>query len=203
VTRSAVLLLVVFGLLVGCGDGGAAPRAQREEAASELEDVPLREEEVPESLETAEQATGPIASLREMLPPRMLLPNRPPLPGRLSDAFLGGYETVYTRARGGGPASAASSVVRFQDAGSAESFLAFFQEVQVGAGRDIGREDVPISDLGDRAFGWHLTEPQAESSTLVWRRNDLVLTVTMSGPIGTAGVDRTLALARQVNGRLA
>jgi hypothetical protein len=30
-----------------------------------------------------------------------------------------------------------------------------------------------------------------------------VLTVTMAGPIGTAGVDRTLALARQVDGRLA
>lgn len=201
--RSGAFLLIVAGLLSGCGDGEGTPQAQREETASELEDVPLREDEVPEGLEAEEQATGPVDSLREVLPPRLLLPNRPPLPARLSDAFRGGFETVYGRAGGGGPASAASSVVRFQDASTAGSFLAFFQEVQVSAGRDIGREDVPISDLGDRAFGWHLTEPQAESSTLVWQRGDLVLTVTMAGPIGTAGVDRTLALARQVDGRLA
>jgi hypothetical protein len=203
VTRSGVLLLIVCGLLAGCSDGEGTPQAQREEAASELEDVPLREDEVPESLETAEQATGPIDSLREVLPPRLLLPNRPPLPGRFSDAFRGGYETVYIRGGGGGPASAASTALRFQDGSTAGAFLAFFQDVQVSAGRDIGREDVPISDLGDRAFGWHLTEPQAESSTVVWQRGDLVLTVTMAGPIGTACVDRTLALARQVDGRLA
>jgi hypothetical protein len=197
------MVLLVMSLLAGCGDREGTPQAQREEVASELEDAPLREDEVPEGLETYQQATGPIASLREVLPPRLLLPSRPPLPGRLSDAFRGGYKTVYARARGRGPASAASTVVRFEDPGTAESFLVFFQEVQVGAGRDIGRQDVPISDLGDRAFGWHLTEPQAESSTVVWQRDALVVTVTMGGPIGTAGVDRTMALARHVNGRLA
>jgi hypothetical protein len=170
-----------------------------------LEGIPLQEEEVPEGLEPSEGGTGPIGSLREVLPPRSALPNRPPLPVQLSESFRGGFGTVYARGEegDGAPASASSSAIRFSDPGTASSFLAYLRQVQVGAGRGPARVDVPVSDLGDEGFGWHLEEPLGESSTIVWRTGDLVLTVSLGGPIETATPERALGLARTVDRRMA
>jgi hypothetical protein len=205
VKRIALLLLVPAVLAVpACGDGPSSPGERRQEAASVLEDVPLQEDEVPGRLEPTEEGTGPIGSLREVLPPRSALPNRPPLPAPLSESFRGGFETVYARGEEGqgGPASASSSAIRFSDPGTASSFVAYLREVQVGAGRGPARVDVPVGDLGDEAFGWHLEEPLGEASTIVWRTGDLVLTVSMGGPIETATPERALGLAQTMHRRL-
>jgi hypothetical protein len=204
VTRIVAGITAVIVVLSACGgDERATPTERREEAASALEDVPLREDEAPDGLEPSDRGTGPIESLREVLPPRSLFPNLPPIPVALSRAFEGGFEVVYLRAGGGGgPASAASSAIRFADEGAATGFMSYFREVQVGAGRGPERVEVPVSGLGDEAFGWHQEEPLAESSTVVWRSGSLVLTVTLSGSIGSGTADRALSLARRMDARL-
>jgi hypothetical protein len=198
----AMAALVV--LFSACGGGEqSTPTERREEAASAMEDVPLRDEEAPDGLEPSERGTGPIESLREVLPPRSLFPNLPPTPVALTRAFEGGFEVVYVRAGGQeGPASAASSAIRFVDEGTASQFVSYFQEVQVGAGRGPERAVASISGLGDQGFGWHQEEPLAESSTVVWRSGRLVLTVTLSGPIGSSTLDRAQSLARRMDGRI-
>jgi hypothetical protein len=203
--RRAVVLAVAAVLLSGCGGDREAGSDDRvEEAASELEDVPLREDEAPDALEPSEEGTGPIASLRGVLPPRSAFPNLPPIPGSIRRAFEGGYQVLYVRAEGGpGPASAASSVIRFGSSDRAGAFLAYLREVQVGAGRGPERVEVSVSDLGEEAFGWHLEEPFGESSTVVWTSGDLVLTVALGGRAGSAAPERAAALARTIDRRLA
>jgi len=204
VKRAATVLGLVLWVLPACGqDEGGSPGELREETASALEDVPLQEEEVPEGLEPNDAATGPIRSLREVLPPRSLLPNLPPLPAQLSEAFRGGFETAYRRGEDRGPASVASSAIRFSGPDPASGFVAYLREVQVGAGRGPERMEVPVSSLGEEAFGWHTAEPLGESSTVVWRTGDLVLTVSAGGSIGSAPPERTVALARTVQRRTA
>jgi hypothetical protein len=199
-----VLVLLALSVLPACGEGErTSPGERREEAASALEDVPLQEEEVPEGLEPNDGATGPIGSLREVLPPRSLLPNLPPLPGQLPEAFRGGFETGYRRGEDGGPASVASSAIRFSGPDPASGFVSYLREVQVGAGRGPARTEVPVASLGEEAFGWYTEEPLGESSTVVWRTGDLVLTVSAGGPIGSASPERAVALARTVQRRVA
>jgi hypothetical protein len=202
VTRLVLALAVV--IVAGACDGGEADRrATAEEIGSELEDAPLREDEAPDGLEPSERGTGPITSIREVLPPRTSLPNLPPIPPVIREGFDGGYQVVYLRAEGeSGPASAASSALRFGGEDSARAFLAYFREVQVGAGRGQEREEITVAGVGDGAFGWHLEEPLAESSTVAWRSGDLVLTVTVSGRIGSADPERAVTLARTVERRL-
>jgi hypothetical protein len=204
VTRIVAGMTAVIALFSACaGDERATPTERREEAASILEDVPLREDEAPDGLEPSDRGTGPIESLREVLPPRSLFPNLPPIPVALARAFDGGFEVVYVRAGGReGPASAASSAIRFADEGEASGFLSYFREVQVGAGRGPERTEFPVTGLGDEGFGWHQEEPLAESSTVVWRSGSLILTVTLSGPTGAATPERALSLARRMDARL-
>jgi hypothetical protein len=204
VARIVAGMTALIVLFSACGgDERATPTERREEAASALEDVPLQDEEAPDGLEPSDRGTGPIESLREVLPPRSLFPNLPPTPVALTRAFEGGFEVVYVRAEGeAGPASAASSAIRFADEGAASQFVSYFQEVQVGAGRGPERAVVSISGLGDEGFGWHQEEPLAESSTVVWRSGRLVLTVTLSGPISSATPERAQSLARRMDGRI-
>lgn len=199
----AVTTTVLALLLPACagGDGGTTEE-RREEAASALEDVPLREDEAPDGLERSDRGTGPIRSLREILPPRSAFPNLPPVPAAVTRGFRGGYQVVYSRSSGeGGPSSAASSAIRFSEEGAASAFVAYLRQVQVGAGRGPERMEVPAAGLGEEGFGWHLEEPLSESSTVVWRSGDLVLTVSLGGPIGSASPELALALARRMEGR--
>jgi hypothetical protein len=206
VRGAAASLLIVAGLaLAGCEqDASETPVERREEEASVLEGVPLREGEVPEGLEPSEEGTGPIGSLREVLPPRSALPNRAPIPGQIALAFRGGFETVYVRGgqEGGGAASAASSAIRFSTEDRAAGFLAYLRDVQVGSTRGPARTEVPVSGVGEEAFGWHTQEPLGESSTVVWRDDDLILTVSVGGSIGSATPERAAALARTVDRRV-
>jgi hypothetical protein len=206
VRRSALVAALSVSLAAtACGpDESGSPVERRREAASDLETVPLQEDEVPDGLERSDAGTGPVGSLREFVPPRSALPNRPPLPPVMVAAFRGGYEIVYRRGEGvtGGPASVSSAAIRFSGQDPASSFLDYFREVQVGAGRGPERTEVPVSELGDEAFGWHLEEPFAESSTVVWRSGDLVLTVSVGGATGTADPARAAGLARTVDRRV-
>jgi hypothetical protein len=205
VRLAAAAALILGVLLPGCDrDAPETPVERREEEASELEGVPLREGEVPEGLEPSGEGTGPIGSLREVLPPRSALPNRPPIPGQIVLAFRGGFETVYVRGGegGGGTASAASSAIRFSTEDRAAAFMAYLREVQVGSARGPARTEVPVSGVGEEAFGWHTQEPLGESSTMVWRTGDLVLTVSVGGSIGSATPERAAALARTVHRRV-
>ncbi|MGH2678388.1 MAG: hypothetical protein ACRDHB_08520 [Actinomycetota bacterium] len=202
-TRIVAGMTAVIALFSACGgDEQATPTERREEAASALEDAPLREDEAPDGLEPSDRGTGPIESVREILPPRQFS-NLTPIPVALARAFQGGFEVAYDRAGGEeGLASAASSAIRFADEGTASGFMSYFREVHVGAGRDPERAEFPVTWLGDEGFGWHQEEPLAESSTVVWRSGNLVRTVTLSGPIGAATPDRALALARRMEARL-
>jgi hypothetical protein len=205
--RGSVLIAAASALLLAaaCGsDEAASPTERREETGSDLEAVPLQDDEVPEGLGRSEAGTGPVGSLREFVPPRSAFPNRPPLPPVLAAAFRGGYEIVYLRAEGvtEGPASVSSAAIRFSGPEPASTFLDYFREVQVGAGRGPERAEVPVSDLGDEAFGWHLEEPFGESSTVVWRSGDLVLTVSLGGATGTSDPARAAGLAHIVDRRV-
>ena len=203
-TRIVAGMTAVIALFSACGGPEqATPTERREEAASALEDAPLREDEAPDGLEPTDGGTGPIESLREILPPRSQLPNLTPIPVALARAFEGGFEVAYDRAGGEeGPASAASTAIRFADGGAASGFMSYFREVQVGAGREPERAEFPVTGVGDEGFSWHQEEPLAESSTVTWRSGSLVLTVTLSGPTGAATPDRTLSLARRMDARL-
>jgi hypothetical protein len=204
VTRIVAGMAAVIVLFSACGgDEQATPTERREETASALEDAPLREEEAPNGLEPSDRGTGPIESVSEILPPRSQFSNITPIPVALAREFQGGFEVAYDRAGGEeGLASAASSAIRFADGGAASGFMSYFREVHVGAGREPERAEFPATGLGDEGFGWHQEEPLAESSTVVWRSGHLVLTVTLSGPTGTATPDRALSLARRMDARL-
>jgi hypothetical protein len=200
----AVTAAVALSLVAGpaCDEGTAPTVERREDTASDLADLPLREDEVPEGLAASEEGTGPVASILEVLPPRSALPNETPLPRPISRAFRGGYEVLYLREDGSAaPASAASSVIRFTGENAASGFLAYLREVEVGAGRGPERVEF-AAGVGDEAFGWYLEVPFGQSSTVVWRRDDLVLTLALGGRIGSAEPERALALARRVDVRL-
>ncbi|MGH2675298.1 MAG: hypothetical protein ACRDKA_12355 [Actinomycetota bacterium] len=160
--------------------------------------LPLRSGEVPGGLEPDPSGTGPIRSIRDVLPPPRRLPNVPPLPDGLRGAFVEGYR----RAFAGPEATASSTVVRLEDAQAAAEFLAYVRLLPVG-GNAATVEELPATGLGEEGYGWHLRVPESESSGFAWRAGDTVATLTFSGPVGRAGPEVSLPLAERVDGRLA
>jgi len=199
--RALALSLTVA--LAACGGpdepSGGGPGA-------DLADVPLRPAEAPGDLEPDEEAGGPIDSLREVLPPRSAAPQLPPLPMDVRQGFLGGFETLYRGSPEQGPTRAASSALRFADPETAARFLEYLREVQTGE-TTVGssRQDIELLEapnLGDEGYGWHRATPGGETSGCSWHRGDLVLTLTMAGPVGRAAAATALELARTVDSRL-
>jgi len=198
VNRRVRAAILVFALASACddGDGGPAP-ARDEQAGSGLASAPLRAPEIPDGLEPAPEGTGPIGSIREVLPPRRRFPNLPPLPEELREAFRDGYRRAFASPE----VNLSSTVVRLADSIAASAFLAYLRELPVG-GNAATAVEVPATGLGEEGYGWHLEVPGSESSGFTWRTGDLVATITMSGPIGEADPDAALPLAERVDGRL-
>jgi hypothetical protein len=205
--RAALAALL---LLSGC-DGGeeATEGGPPPERVAALAGVPLRPEEVPQGLRPEEDRSGPIRSLREVLPSREAVPNRPPVPGGLTGAFRDGYQAVYTADSGGlgsppqGITSAASTAVRFTYGSAAGRFLEYLREVQTGAGQTAEREELPAEGLGEAGFGWRHKVPFAESFGYVWRSGDVVISLTMDGAVGATDAEEVLALAARIDARTA
>jgi hypothetical protein len=198
--RALVLSLTVA--LAACG-GPDEPSGRG--AGSDLADVPLRAAEAPEGLERGD-AGGPIGSLREVLPPQSAVPQLPVLAKEIRQGFLGGYEAVYRGSPEEGPASAVSSALRFADPETAARFLEYLRELQTGE-TTVGssRQDIELLEapnLGDEGYSWHRVAPGGETSGCSWRRGDLVLTLTIAGPVGRAAAAPALELARTVDSRL-
>jgi hypothetical protein len=194
---SRALALALVALTVACDgpDGGSGPS---DDGGSALAPVVLRAGEVPEGLEPDPTGTGPIASIRDVLPPRRRFPNLPPLPDGLAEGFVEGYRRSFA-----GPDGAASStVVRMADPTVASALVAYLRLLPVG-GHAGTPEEVPATGLGEEGYGWRLLVPRRESSGYVWRSGDLVAAVTLSGPVGRAAPEASLSLAEQVDERLA
>jgi hypothetical protein len=120
--------------------------------------------------------------------------------------FLGGYEAVYRGSSDQGPTSASSSALRFAAPETADSFLDYLREAQAGE-VTVGssREDIQLLDtpnLGEEGYGWHRLAPGGETSGCSWRRGDLVLTLTLGGPVGRAPSAAAIELSRAVDSRL-
>jgi hypothetical protein len=194
------VVAVVLVLGPSCDSGGPSADGERDGGASALSSVPLRAAEAPRGLELDPAGTGPIDSLRQILPPRSHFPNLQPVPDRVRDAFRDGFERAFTDPKGEGAVT--SSAVRFADPVSAASFLSYLRGLPVG-GNAAAVEDVRAEGLGEEGYGWHLEVPESESSGYGWRAGDLVLTLSLAGPIGRAGQDAALALAARIDGRLA
>jgi hypothetical protein len=128
-----------------------------------------------------------------VIPPRRTDPGLPPVPQELIRSFESGYERLYSASR----RSAASSALRFDGAAAAEGFLELLRELHTA------RYGEPLqAAVGEQGYGWTHVVPGAESSGAVWRRGDLVLTVSLSGPAGDAEPGAALELARRVDERL-
>ncbi len=215
VARHAIALAVV---LVACG--GAEPRtpsvANRDHALARLL---LRPGDVPEGMEVDPRHIGPIEDLRELLPPRDLVPNVPPVPPEILRGFRDGFETGFAvpsqlRAvppppRPGELSFATSSVVRFDSDEAASAFYDFFASLQVGPTAIVPRERLPGDGLGDEAYGWHrgvevggLDATGRETFGYVWRSGALVLAVTLGAAPGAADAADALQLARALDGRV-
>jgi hypothetical protein len=113
--------------------------------------------------------------------------------------FEAGYQRVFV-AEDAGPQSAASSALRFSGTTPAESFLDFFRTIHEATSVDplLGADG-----LGEEAYGWTRQVPGSETTGFVWRRGDLVLTLTVSARVGDAAPERVLSVARSVDQRLA
>ncbi len=209
--RPAVLVGVLLpALLLPACDGEARSGDGNEagtDRGSALARVPLQPDEAPEGLRLDEGLSGPVGSLREVLPPKEAVPNRPPVPGSVTGAFRGGYQTVFTATSDEGEAppegltSAGSTAVRFAEGSAAGRFLEYLREVQTGAGQTAVREELPAPGLGEAGFGWRHEVPFAESFGYVWRSGDLVLTVTVGGATGATDAAEVLDLAERVDAR--
>ena len=201
--RRAVALSLLAGALVACGgpDGGGSSA----DGGSELADLALRPEEAPEGLELDEDASGERALLRDVLPPESSSPHLPPLAKPVRRAFEGGYDARYVGTGQAGPTSLASSALRFADADSATAFLDYLRQVHsLRSTREVGSvELVETPGLGEEGYGWHRRVPGAETSGCSWRRGELVLTLTLGGPLGRAGPEAAIELAGTVDARLA
>jgi hypothetical protein len=192
----AVALAVVL-LTVSCDGPDSGPGPDEDGSGSGLASVVLRQGEVPAGVEPG--PGGPIGSIREVLPPRQRLPNLPPLPDGLREGFVEGFRRSFAGPDGG---AASSTVVRMADAATASALVGYLRLLPVG-GQAANPEEVPATGLGEEGYGWHLLVPENESSGYVWRSGDLVASVTLSGPVGTAGAEACLPLAERVDGRLA
>lgn len=192
----ALVLLVA----AACGGPDGAGDGQGE---SELSGLVLTEEEAPDGLEL--RAEGAIASLREVLPPTMAAPQLPPVPTEVRRAFEDGWEAAYAGGSGSGPGSATSSVFRFSDEANAGRFLEYLREAQsvpLSPRAPGSFELVEAPTLGDEGYAWHRPAPGGETSGCSWRRGNLVLTLTLGGPVGAAPSAAVLELGRLIDSRL-
>jgi hypothetical protein len=194
VTRVLTLSLAVLAVACDGPDGGPSP--PEEGTGSSLAPIVLRAEEVPEGLEPAVE--GPIATIRDVLPPRRRDPNLPALPEGLRATLQDGYRRSFA----GEGVAASSTVVRMADPTAAAELVAYLRLLPVG-GHAATPEEVPATGLGEEGYGWHLLVPENESTGYVWRSGDLVASVTLSGSVGDAAPDTSLQLAERVDGRLA
>ena len=199
-TLGLVLSLALAISACGGSDGDGP-----QEAASELADLALRPDEAPGGLELDEETSGPRVFLRDVLPPESDSPHFPLVPKAVRRAFRGGYDARYVGTEQEGPTSLASSVLRFADAENAAAFLDYLREVQSARStRQVGAiELLEAPGLGEEGYAWHRVVPGAETSGCSWRRGDLVLTLTLTGPLGQAPPDSTTELAGTVDARLA
>jgi hypothetical protein len=191
-------VLVLF-LAVSCG-GDDHPAT--DDRAAGLADLALRGDEVPSGLELNDETSGTIDSLRDVLPPRSDAPGLPTLPKPVRRGFLGAYDAVYRGDQDGGPAEVTSSVIRFTEEALATAFLTYLRAVQSEAITVGSPEIVETPGLGEEGYGWHRRVPDAETSGTSWRRDDLVFTLTLSGALGEAPVQRAVELARRMDSRL-
>ncbi len=207
--RQALAATCAVVALAAAACDGADP-APAVEQAEVLQELPLREDEAPEGLAPA-QASGPLDSFRDVLPPSRVVPFLPPPPKEVSRGFEAGYQTVYLSKDDAAEAltSATSTAVRFSGQEVASRFLAFLRQAQEATVRTEGRKRLPEAgalveapSLGDGGYGWHRTLPGGETSGYVWRRGDLVMTLSLSGSIGSAPAAAALELARTIDGRL-
>jgi hypothetical protein len=192
-------LAAALVLLVSCGGSDRAPSEQEAES---LADLTLLPDEAPPGLEPDEEATGPIGSLRDVLPPRSDAPQLPPLAKAVRRAFLGGYDAVYAGTEEEGAASLTSTVLRFSESEHASAFLTYLRDVQSEAVTVGSSELLEAPGLGEEGYRWHGQAPGGETSGCVWRRGELVLTLTLGGPLGRAPADRAFELARGLDARL-
>lgn len=192
-------LAVALLLPVSCGGPDPAPSQQEAES---LADLTLLPDEAPAPLEPDEEATGPIGSLRQVLPPRSDAPQLPALAKAVRRAFLGGYDAVYAGTEEEGPASLTSTVLRFSESAHASAFLAYLRDVKSEAVTVGSSELLEAPGLGEEGYGWHGQAPGGETSGCVWRRGELVLTLTLGGPLGRAPAERAFELARGLDARL-
>ena len=201
-------LALAFALVACDGDTGPTPAQERAES---LEDVPLREDEAPDGLTPDEEASGPLGSFRELLPPQRAVPSLPQAPREITRGFEAGFQAVYRADDPGGEgvSSASSSAVRFSGADVAGRFVGFLRGVQEATVRTEGREHLPEAGaiveapgLGEEGYGWHRAVPGGETAGYIWRRGDLVVTVSLGGTIGSASTGAALQLARTIDGRL-
>jgi hypothetical protein len=198
-------LALALALLAAVSCGGSSGDTSDEEGET-LADLALRPDEVPEGLDLDDDASGPMASLRDVLPPETAAPHLPDLAKEARRSFVAGYDAVYRAQDQQGLAEVTSSVIRFAEADQASTFLAYLREIQtsevtVGSSRaDVEQLDTPA--LGEEGYGWHRSAPGGESAGCSWRREDLVFTLTLSGPLGGAPADRAVELAGRLDGRL-
>ncbi|MGH2692034.1 MAG: hypothetical protein ACRDHM_05980 [Actinomycetota bacterium] len=198
----ALALSLTLLAVASCG----GPDQPGQGPGPDLADLPLRSDEVPAGLRLDSGTSGPIDSLRDVLPPLSAVPQLPPLTKEMHRGFLGGYHAVYQGSPDEGPTSASSSALRFADPEIAARFLEYLREVQAGE-ITVGssREDIQLLDtpnLGEEGYGWHRVAPGGETSGCSWRRGDLVLTLTLGGPVGRAPAAAALELSRAVDSRL-
>ena len=198
--RPLACALAALLAAAGCG-GSEQPEDGR--AADELARFVLSEDEAPPGLEL--EGRSRIGSLRDVLPPTTAAPQLAPLPTELRGAFEDGYEAVYAGEAGSGPTSVISSVLRFSDDASAEGFLDYLREAQsvpISPRAPGSLELVEAPTLGDGGHAWHSTAPGGETSGCSWRRGNLVLTLTLGGPVGSAPSSLATELGRSIDSRL-
>jgi hypothetical protein len=193
----ATLLLTA----VSCG-GSPDPT---EERGSELADLTLRDHDAPAGMELDEDSSGPMGSVRDVLPPATDVPHLPRLAKEARRSFEAGYDAVYRAETQEAPAEVSSSVVRFGDATSAGAFLDYLHEVQtsevtVGSSR-AQIEEVAAPSMGEEGYAFHRSTPGGETSGCSWRRGELVFTLTLTGSLGEASAERALELGRLVDER--
>jgi hypothetical protein len=212
------LLAVAVVVLAACGGGDDPATDQPDPEDHPLAAVPLLEDDVPSGLEANPAETGPVPGIRALLPRRRQFPSLPPLPDGMVAAFRDGYRTGYAHPSQLGPTpalpsegqvtSVTSTVARMEDVGTAADLFAYLMSLHLGVEAPLPREEVPSAGLGDERYGWH--KPVAisgaevrgtESFGYVWRRGELVFTVTLGGAPGSVTSGAARELAGVVDGR--
>ena len=167
--------------------------------ADDLEGLLLRPEDVPPGLVLDPNASGVVEELAEAFRvDRGIDP-------AVEEGFVEGRENTYVAARAPQPgqlAFAGSLALLFEDHGDAREFVAFAREVQLEDAPVAG--ELPADGLGDAGYGVHYPPDRQgnESYGYVWRVGEVVLTVAVGGPAGSADAEGTLALAERVDQRV-